>query len=241
MRIAGSGSLPGGIYDDDISISGSGKITGSASCVNFHSSGSGSVDGDLMCQKDFHSSGSARVNGSLQAESISSSGSFKSDGPVSALETVKASGSFHAGGSAACSEFRTSGSAVVDGDLSADAIKCTGRISCSGLMSADTIDIRFGGRSGAGNIGGSSIRIVREGSGGVITRLISALGSKDGVFDVPGSIEGDEIYLENVAAASVTGRVVKIGPGCDIGQLFYIESAEISPNASVGQSEQIVG
>ncbi|MBO4325237.1 MAG: hypothetical protein J5845_07590 [Lachnospiraceae bacterium] len=241
MNIAGSGSLPGGVYDDRISISGSGKITGSASCSAFHSSGSGSVDGDLLCQKEFRSSGSCRVNGSLQAESVSSSGSFKCGGAIHAVETVKASGSFHAGGSTACGDFHTSGSATVEGDLSADSIKCSGKIYCTGLMSADTIDIRFGGRSGAGNIGGSSIRIVREGSGGVITRLISALGSKDGVFDVPGSIEGDEIYLENVAAASVTGRVVKIGPGCDIGQVFYIESAEISPNASVGQSEQLMG
>lgn len=241
MNISGAGSLPGGVYDDSIHISGSGKITGTVSCTSFHSSGSGKVDGDIFCSEALHSSGSCRIEGSVQAESVSSSGSFHSGGTVSSPGTVRASGSFHSK-SVNVAEFHTSGSANVEGDISAEEVKISGGIKCSGLLNAENIHIRFGGNSGAGNIGGSSIKIVRGDSfniGGFFSRIF---GGKDtGRFDVPGSIEGDEIYLEYVGAASVTGRVVKIGPGCDIGQVSYIESVEISDEASVGSTEQLNG
>lgn len=239
MNIAGAGSLPGGVYDDKISISGSGKITGTVSCTSFHSSGSGKVDGDLFCSEEFHSSGSCKIEGSVQAESVSTSGSFHAAGTVSTPGTIHSSGSFHSKGVTA-SELRSSGSIVAEGDISAEEVKASGRLSCTGLLNAENIHIRFGGNSGAGSVGGSSIKIVRGDNmniGGFFSRLF---GAKDvNRFDVPGSIEGDEIELNHVGAASVTGRVVKIGPGCDIGQVFYIDSIEISDDASVGSTERL--
>ncbi|MCR5477749.1 MAG: hypothetical protein K6E92_09050 [Lachnospiraceae bacterium] len=46
------------------------------------------------------------------------------------------------------------------------------------------------------------------------------------------------IDLEHVTAESVVGREVKIGPGCRIGRVLYTESANISPEAEVGQQEK---
>ena len=75
MKIAGSGSLPGGDYNEEIIISGSGKITGSASCTEFKISGSGKVAGDLRCSGQFGISGSGHINGSLLAPEVKVSGS----------------------------------------------------------------------------------------------------------------------------------------------------------------------
>ena len=53
------------------------------------------------------------------------------------------------------------------------------------------------------------------------------------------SIEGDEIALEGVIAPRVSGRVVAIGAGCEIDLVQYSEQVEISPEATVGKTEQI--
>ncbi|MBO4398661.1 MAG: polymer-forming cytoskeletal protein [Lachnospiraceae bacterium] len=244
MNIAGAGSLPGGVYDDLISISGSGKITGSASCKAFHCSGAGSVEGDLMCQEEFRCSGSGKVRGSIQAMTMNVSGAFACEGTVTVSEELRVSGAFRAGRTSA-GEFRGSGATTVNGDLSAETIRISGAVHCKGLLNGDTIDIRYGGDSEADNVGGSNIRIVPgesrvNGISGFFRRMF---GGEDRAFtfDVPGSIEGDEVYLEHVSAASVTGRIVTIGPGCDIGKLFYIENATVSPDAAVGSTEQLPG
>lgn len=244
MNFAGAGSLPGGVYDDLISISGSGKITGSASCKAFHCSGAGAVDGDLVCQEEYRCSGAGKVHGSLQAKTMHVSGSCKCDGTVTVIETLQASGAFHAGTTSA-GEFHGSGATTIDGDLSAETIRISGAIHCTGLLNGDSVDIRFGGNSQADNIGGSNIRIAPgesrvNGISGFFRRMFGAE-ERTLTFDVAGSVEGDEIYLEHVSAASVSGRVVTIGPGCNIGKLFYIESAEVSPDASVGYTEQLPG
>ena len=242
MNIAGAGALPGGVYDDSIHISGSGKITGNASCTDFHCSGAGRIEGDLMCQNEFHCSGSCKVMGALLAASVSASGSLACDSTVTVKGQLKVSGSFHAGGTVVAGEFRSSGASTTDGDISADLIKASGKIVCRGLMNGDTIDIRFDGDSGADCVGGRNIQIRRgDFSGGAISGLFRKMfGKSDGNFTVTGSIEGDEIYLENVSAETVTGRVVTIGPGCNIGKVFYNETAGISTDAVVGDSEPVV-
>lgn len=53
------------------------------------------------------------------------------------------------------------------------------------------------------------------------------------------SIEGDDIYLENVSCPAVTGRRVVVGPGCSIGRVQYSEAAEVSPEARVDECLQV--
>ena len=47
MVISGSGSLPGGDYNEEVRISGSGVINGNISCTEFSISGSGEVRGNI--------------------------------------------------------------------------------------------------------------------------------------------------------------------------------------------------
>ena len=235
MKIAGSGSLPGGDYNEEIVISGSGKVTGSASCAEFRISGSGKVDGDLRCSGKFSSSGSGHVNGSLQAPEVHISGSGHVDG---AVQTGKchSSGSFHTG-SVDCNELHSSGALHSEGDISGEDVVIRGAVYCGGLLNGERIDVEFDTKSSADSIGGSFIKIRKK---GVIAGLFQRLfgGKNADCFQVAGSVEGDVIDIEYVAAESVVGREVHIGPGCSIGRVLYTESVDISPEAEVGSCEQ---
>lgn len=235
MKIAGSGSLPGGDYNEEIIISGSGKITGSASCTEFKISGSGKVAGDLRCSGQFGISGSGHINGSLLAPEVKVSGSGHVDG---AVQTGKChvSGSFHTG-SVDCNELHSSGAIHSDGDISVEDVVIHGSVRCGGLLNGERIDVECDGRSSADSIGGSFIKIRKK---GVIAGLFQRLfGGKDAdCFQVAGSVEGDVIDLEYTVAESVVGRDVRIGPGCRIKRVLYTETADISPDAEVESCER---
>ncbi|MCQ2422485.1 MAG: hypothetical protein MJ064_05760 [Lachnospiraceae bacterium] len=242
MMIAGSGSIPGGIYNDRLDISGSGKVTGDIVCTEFHSSGSSSVEGSLECGR-FACSGASRIHGNLTAGHISASGSCRIDGIMNSNEEVHLSGSVNCAGIQA-NLLKVSGSCNVSGDIAAETITTSGIIHCQGLMNAENVSITFTNTGSAESIGGSNIQIIRSDSqiksGGIFHFLAKTFNNPDGFFDVKDSIEGDMILLENVSAKSVTGRVVTIGPGCDIDHVSYIESVSISPEAGVGAVDQIM-
>ena len=52
-----------------------------------------------------------------------------------------------------------------------------------------------------------------------------------------GSIEGDDIDIEYVIAESVTGRNVKIGPGCKIGRVTYSGNYTGNDESEIGTVE----
>lgn len=235
MNIAGSGRLPGGEYNEEISISGSGKIKGSAACTEFSISGSGKVEGDLTCSEKFKISGSGKVEGGLLAPEVSVSGSGK---VADSIRTGKChvSGSLHAG-SIDCNELHVSGSVRTDVGISAEDVVVHGGITCGGLLNAERIEVVFNGGSSADAIGGSSVKIRRRGPvAGVFAILFG--GKQRALFQVAGRVEGDILDLEYLTAEAVVGREVYIGPGCDIGRVIYSETVEISPDAIVGSCEQ---
>ena len=237
MKIAGSGSLPGGDYNEEINISGSGRITGNVSCTGMNIAGSGRVDGNLACNGELHISGSGKIAGAVRAGCIHTSGSASIDGPASVNEEIHISGSMHSG-PVRCTLLRVSGSAKADGDVSAEEVVIRGAIHAAGLINAEKIDMELGGNSDADSIGGSTIEVrSRAASRNLFARIFS--GGAFSTLTVANSIEGDLISLENTVAASVTGRIVKIGPNCRIGQVYYSEGVEISPEASVDRYDMI--
>ena len=70
LKIAGSGSIPGGENQEEIHISGTGKVTGSTSCTGVSISGTGKIEGDLHCTGEVSSSGSGKVKGDLEADEL---------------------------------------------------------------------------------------------------------------------------------------------------------------------------
>lgn len=236
MNIAGSGSLPGGEYQEDINISGSGKITGSTSCTNFNVSGSGKVEGDLCCRGDLKFSGNGQIKGNLEAAKVSVSGNGKVGGSVQ-CDSCSVSGNFQAQ-SLATNNLHTSGMLRTEGDIAAEDAVIRGCVVADGLINAEKLDIIFDFRSSANSIGGSFIKIRRKGA---VARLFTILlgKRKSDHFQVAGSIEGDVIDIEYVIADTVIGREVKIGPGCKIGTLTYTDSLNLNPESEVGTCSKL--
>ena len=100
------------------------------------------------------------------------------------------------------------------------------------------------------SIGGTDIQVKhRPGGGGNSSGFhIRIFGIEIGsgvADDTPGwletdTIEGDVIDLAYTRANRVSGRVVKIGPGCVIGMVEYTESAEIDrENSEVAEAVRV--
>lgn len=230
MNIAGSGSLPGGDYNEGIHISGSGKVKGNTSCTEFSISGSGKVEGDLHCTGKVKISGSGTIEGNVDTVEFSVAGSGKVNGLLRG-DKCTVSGSFHAG-SVSAGNLHVGGSMKSDGDVSAENAVVRGGISAGGLINAEKLDVEFDSTSDADSIGGSQISIRKKNpTGGFIGKLFGK--KESGYFNVNGSIEGDVIYIEYTIAESVVGREVNIGPGCKIKNVSYTDSIKISDDAEV--------
>ncbi len=236
LNISGAGSIGPGEYEK-IQISGSGRGEGLVRCEELQVSGA-------FKGEDFECSGEAYVSGSIKVKNFTAkeahiSGAFKSEGDAVITETAKISGSFSCGGSLKCGELRASGATKVGGDIEAERAVISGVTDCPGLVNAEELTVRLdgNGRSYIGSIGGSKITVQKNGSAGLLVKIL--FGKKNGYLEVAESIEGDEISLENTLAKSVTGRSVVIGEGCRIGKVFYTENAEIDPKAKVGSCEKI--
>lgn len=245
MKISGSGSIPGGDYNEEIRISGSGRIIDNVRCTSFSCSGSGHVGGNLVCSENIKISGSCSINGNVEANSFSVSGSGHIGGSLTVGDSVSASGSFRIDRSINCKKFESYGSTKSGADVTAEEAIIKGSFRCQGLLNAEKIEIVFDPSGEVGSIGGSAISIYpqkfKKGAGSVMRLpLISKiLGSAASSFTVHESIEGDVIAIEGVAAPSVTGRIVAIGAGCNIKSVRYIEQCEIDPSANVESCEKI--
>lgn len=238
MNIAGSGSIPGGVYQDSIHISGSGRVTGDVSCIDFKVSGSGRVSGKLQASGSVGVSGSGNVDGDLETGSLHTAGAFNCDGCITVKGDAVISGAMSCQ-SLTATEIQMSGGCSVDGDMTAEIARIHGSIKSEGLLNAEDIEIKFAPSSEFGSIGGSKITIEPsrdEVKRGLFRRLFSSK-NHPGNFLVKDSIEGDEISLKYVTAPTVSGRVVTVGPGCIIEKLEYTESCDISPDAVVQNAE----
>ena len=81
--------------------------------------------------------------------------------------------------------------------------------------------------SGAGVISGGEYDSIK----------IAGSGKKAGSFECE-SIEGDEITLEKVTCAVVSGKNIRIGDGCVIEKLISSGDVDISPDAVVKSVEK---
>ena len=238
MKISGSSTMPGGEYGR-VSISGAGKVQGSLKCEELHCSGAAKVHGDVDCAGELHTSGAGKVDGSARCGSLSASGAFSAqtvqvEGLASVsgslrteqaltADELRASGSLEAG-SVHCRALRSSGACRVSGDVEAETAVLSGAVEIGGLLNAETVEISANRAVHIRAIGGSSIRILRKDA----SAFFGLFRAGSGCARV-GSIEGDEIELEDVEAEIVRGRNVRIGEGCRIGCVEYSGTLTANP------------
>lgn len=246
MKISGSSSMPGGEYGR-VSISGAGKVQGSLKCEEMHCSGASNVQGDVDCAGELCTSGAGKVAGSVRCGSLTASGTFSAqtvqvEGLASVsgslrteqaltADELRASGSLEAG-SVHCRALRSSGSCRVNGDVEAETAVLSGAVQIGGLLNAETVEISVNPAVHISAIGGGTIRVLQKDT----TTFLGIFRTSPGCACI-GSIEGDNIELENVEAEIVRGKYVRIGHGCRIGTVEYGENLEAEPG-TVRQSTQ---
>lgn len=257
LRISGSGSYTGGKFDS-VSISGSGKINGDLQCIKFSSSGSSKVEGNIVCER-FECSGSSKIGGNITSKEFKCSGSGRITGSVKA-EEVRVSGVCKIEGDMQGNTISNSGSTTIDGDIKCEKVAISGMLSSGKNIEAEEISIN-GAIKNTGTINAERILIeCRGGNGSCIFNEIGASKvsiNKDtqnigfslyklvGLFTgstnkISGNlIEGDEIYIENANVKMVRGDKIVIGPDCQIDQVEYRESIEVSDKAQVKQVVKI--
>ena len=231
VRISGSGTAGGGVYDE-IAISGSGKVTGDAEARSVRVSGSAHFEGNLKADS-FRGSGSFDIAGDVEAKEFKCSGAGRVGGNLKA-DKLAASGSMKIEESARVVTADISGSARIGGDLEGEHVRSSGVVNVGGLLSADTVEMALGGHCRVREIGGERITVLsgdRRGSGFFHFGWLCRPGSL-----TVETIEGDDLHLEATTAKVVRGQRVKIGPGCRIERVEYGESLQIAPDARVDET-----
>ncbi len=229
VHINGSGSVGGGTYDS-VTINGSGHVNGDLVCQRMTINGSGSVHGNLQASDLFDINGSGKVQGNITET-----------GKVGLHGSARIEGSIH------CRSFFSAGSSKINGDCEGEDVTMEGAITVGGLVNGERVRFKLQGNSKVGSIGGTEI-VVEQKAGGIGNNMVvKFLGFeifKSGGDGKTGSalletdtIEGDVISLVNTHANRVSGRIVKIGPGCRIGQLEYTESVEVDRENSTVEQE----
>ncbi|MET1248459.1 polymer-forming cytoskeletal protein [Sporolactobacillus sp. STCC-11] len=222
LSISGSGTAPGGCYED-VRINGSGKIHGDLICSSIDINGSGRIGGDVKAARVMIS-GSGVIEKQLIAESLTINGTCRAEGNVSG-ERIQINGRAKVLGSVHGDNVRVAGILSVGGDLEGEEIVSEGPLTVGGLCSAERIDITLSGHtSRIKEIGCGTLMVHRRFTHFFFDQLLSAFGCKKLFVD---SIEGDEIYLEYTEAKVVRGNHVTIGPGCSIGRVTYKMHCEL--------------
>jgi cytoskeletal protein CcmA (bactofilin family) len=226
IKISGSGQINGGRYNE-VKISGSAKVEGDIDCNNYKCSGSSSASGDVKA-KIVGISGSTKIMGDLDSDEITVSGSSHILGNVNAKK-VKVSGSSDIGGSLHTEDIQVSGSVSISGDCEAENFHARGGFKIGGLLNAGNIDIEMYGRCIAKDIGGENIK-VRLGTGHFFVKMINLFMHTERLE--AGTIEGDDIFLENTNAKIVRGNNVTIGDNCNIETVEYRNKISIDNNSN---------
>ncbi|MHA1975117.1 MAG: polymer-forming cytoskeletal protein [Candidatus Hodarchaeales archaeon] len=204
IKISGSG-LVEGWHGGSIKISGSGLITDDEIKI----SGSGVIPGDLKTTR-LSVSGAFKSEGSLEATTVNISGSCKIEGSLTVYERVAVSGSIKIGGDLIANEAElvSGGSLKVEGLVTCFTAELNGKYNIGGDLSCqDSFTSYLTSKSRInGDIKcGGDVYIEQEKRGGILK--------------VPRIIAQGDVYVEGVETEYISGRTVKIGPKCKIGDV----------------------
>lgn len=229
ININGSGHVNGGTYDN-VTINGSGSINGDLTCGSMTINGSGKIQGDL------HTDGSFTINGSGAV-----AGSVTGNGHISMNGSGKIGGSVH------CQSFHSAGSGAVDGDCEGEEIVMEGGGRIGGLLNGENIRLVLYPHCHMtiGSIGGTDITVEHK-PNQTLDKTVKLFGIRiplggghtegrgNSILETD-TIEGDTITLTGTKASRVSGRIVKLGQGCQIGRVEYTESYEVDETCAVDE------
>ena len=242
IHISGSGRVAAdGSEYDEVRISGSGRISGTLHCKSIGVSGSGRFEDAVVCEGDTRMSGSGHFDGDLDSNTVHVSGAGKFARSVRCNQ-MRVSGAVKVGGNVDGGDITLSGAANIDGGVNAEHIRISGVSTIGGLLNAEHIEIRLGGLNQISEIGCSRLEVVPDGA---LTRgfHFSLFGKRFGTGGArtleTNIIEGDELLLCDTRAKVVRGKLVQIGPGCEIGRVEYTDRLEVDPTSEVAEQVRL--
>lgn len=145
------------------------------------------------------------------------------------------SGMMSVGEKCCATEASVSGGLSVKGDFSAEKIRLSGQSDIRGLLNAEEVEIilqKGCGCSQIGSVGGGSVKVAHQMSGGF--NLLSLFRSKSAGGLKTSSIEADKVELEYTEAETVRAIDAVIGKGCKIGTVEYSGTLTVDEDAIVG-------
>jgi cytoskeletal protein CcmA (bactofilin family) len=203
-------SVQSGTKYKDIQLAGATKFVNDVECSTFKSSGALKSEGSIKAVL-FKAAGAVKILGSLEAPQISVSGGA-SIGKDVITEVAKFGGSVTVGGKISAKELHVGGSIEVKGEVL-----------------ADTFELILNGKSTLDEVYGDEITIEKEWS----------FGSSQPKRAFVNLIEATKIELAHTTCKKVSGDVVVIGEGCDIGLVEYKVSLEIHKKAKVKEQVKL--
>lgn len=233
-RVSGSAVMDGGCYNR-ITSNGACKVSSDLSCRELSSNGAFRACGNVDCGGEIRSSGSFHCDGNVTSAGFSGTGSTKIQGNLkSGLMNIP--GTIRVEGNISAGEMRVSGGLNVGGDCEADSLTVSGGLNVGGMVNADTVKIRLlRTQCKAGSIGGGTVTVEQSTTAGFLSSILKP-GAGSLVCD---SIEGDQVDLTGVQAATVRGSRVTIRSGCVIDQVEYTETCSVDGDAKVGSCVKV--
>lgn len=200
LKMIGSTSTAGGVFRN-IGITGETVLTGDVDCIRFACTGQSKVQGGLRAN-ELRLTGEITVQGRLDAGKIKGRGELEVDQGMRG-ENVAFTGNIE-----------------IKGDCESGTFALDGAFSVEGLLSAERLEIKMYGPCRVRELGGGTLRVKRSSA----TKLLGIIKSKQSAQLHADLIEGDTIELEHTRAGIVRGNRIKLGPGCEIGRVEYVES-----------------
>lgn len=244
VEINGIGKCSGPFTAKVLEVNGVLKAQGAVRADN------GEVNGALECAGrldagELEINGAVKVEGAAGVEDLTVDGALTVEGDKLECGRVECDGAIKVnGGGMTASTIEVDGALNAKGDVSADSITVDGCLKTEGQVSADRIHVE--GTISAAEIVGDEVIIWNQNRGFTGLGFTVTVGGKkfsfgsdsgrghsDRVSQI-GLIEATTIALEGVAAQTVNGTDVTIGPGCVIENLDCNGILRLDEAAQVG-------
>lgn len=236
VNISGTGKINGGKFAE-VNISGLGQILGDVEADRVEISGMGTIKGNTKVQR-LVVSGNGTVEGLLEGSELNTSGNFKVNGPVK-FQEMRIEGRARFNDCVKADKVSISGYLSVGQDLEAESFNCNGSFAIDGLLNANKIDVEINGFCYAREIGGDEIFVKSTPltPWHFLHKIITPfLGPKRELDKLTSEVlEGTTVNISNTNAKIVRGNDVRIGPGCNIGEVEYTGKLEVDERAVVGK------
>lgn len=235
IKIMGSASSTGDVCGEHVVINGDASFNGNLDFNYFKVNGDARIDGHLKAS-EVKLNGDLTISGSCEIDKLVVNGDFKIDGAIK-CNNVTIRGDLKGKDSVYANELNIYGRLKIDKNVEGENIKIHGDIKCDGLLTGEKIVIYPSGRSTCKEIGATNLDVLKYKSIGIWPFRISFGNRGTLKCDL---IEGDNISLEKTTAKTIRGKNVSLLSKCEVGNIEYSDTVEISTDSTVKSSTKVI-